>query len=64
MEAGGELNDYHLLSAARADLLRRAGRAGEAELHYRRAIELARNPAERRYLERRRSEVAALNGEQ
>jgi RNA polymerase sigma-70 factor (ECF subfamily) len=53
-----------LLSAARADLLRRAGRAGEAELHYRRAIELARNPAERRYLERRRSEVAALNGEQ
>ena len=64
VEAGGELNDYHLLSAARADLLRRAGRAGEAELHYRRAIELARNPAERRYLERRRSEVAALNGEQ
>ena len=64
VEAGGELNDYHLLSAARADLLRRAGRTGEAELHYRRAIELARNPAERRYLEGRRSEVAALNGEQ
>jgi RNA polymerase sigma-70 factor (ECF subfamily) len=58
VEAGGELNDYHLLWAARADLLRRAGRASEAEFHYCRAIELARNPAERRYLERRRSEVA------
>jgi RNA polymerase sigma-70 factor (ECF subfamily) len=58
VEAGGELGDYHLLPAARADLLRRAGRGGEAELHYRRAIELARNPAERLYLERRRREVA------
>jgi RNA polymerase sigma-70 factor (ECF subfamily) len=53
VEAGGELADYHLLPAARADLLRRAGRSSEAEAHYRRAIELARNPAERLYLERR-----------
>ena len=41
VEARGELGDYHLLPAARADLLRRAGRGREAEPHYRRAIELA-----------------------
>jgi len=57
VEAGGELGDYHLLPAARADLLRRAGRGREAEEHYRRAIELARNPAARLYLERRLREV-------
>jgi RNA polymerase sigma-70 factor, ECF subfamily len=57
VEAGGELGEYHLLPAARADLLRRAGRGREAEEHYRRAIELARNPAERLYLERRLREV-------
>ena len=59
VEAGGELGDYYLLPAARADLLRRAGRGREAETHYRRAIELARNPAERLYLERRQREVAS-----
>ena len=59
VEAGGELGDYHLLPAARADLLRRAGRGREAEVHYRRAVELARNPAERLYLERRLREVTA-----
>jgi len=59
VEAGGELGEYHLLPAARADLLRRAGRGREAEEHYRRAIELARNPAERLYLERRLREVTA-----
>jgi RNA polymerase sigma-70 factor (ECF subfamily) len=58
VEAHGELGDYHLLPAARADLLRRAGQAGAAATHYRRAIELARNPAERLYLERRLREVA------
>jgi RNA polymerase sigma-70 factor (ECF subfamily) len=58
VEAHGELGDYHLLPAARADLLRRAGRGGAAAKHYRRAIELARNPAERLYLERRLREVA------
>jgi RNA polymerase sigma-70 factor (ECF subfamily) len=57
VDAGGELGDYHLLPAARADLLRRAGRGREAKEHYRRAIELARNPAERLYLERRLREV-------
>jgi RNA polymerase sigma-70 factor (ECF subfamily) len=41
---------YHLLHAARADLLRRLGRGGEAAAAYRRAHELATNPADRRYL--------------
>ncbi len=54
-----ELRDYHLLPAARADLLRRAGRGVEARAHYARAIELATNAAERRYLERRLAEVVA-----
>ena len=58
VEAHGELGDYHLLPAARADLLRRAGQSGAAAMHYRRAIELARNPAERLYLQRRLREVA------
>jgi RNA polymerase sigma-70 factor (ECF subfamily) len=58
VEAHGELGDYHLLPAARADLLRRAGRGGAAAKYYRRAIELARTPAERLYLERRLREVA------
>jgi RNA polymerase sigma-70 factor, ECF subfamily len=46
-----------LLPVARADLLRRDGRGREAEGHYRRAIELARKPAERLYLEGRLREV-------
>ena len=48
-----DLPRYHLLPAAKADLLRRAGRMGEAAAAYREALELATNPAERRYLERR-----------
>jgi RNA polymerase sigma-70 factor (ECF subfamily) len=60
VEASGELGEYHLLSAARADLLRRAGRSHEAQPHYRRAIELATNPAERLYLERRLREVSGF----
>ena len=48
-----ELDRYHLFHAARADLLRRSGRTGEAELAYRRALELVTNPVERRYLMRR-----------
>lgn len=47
------LERYHLFHAARADLLRRAGRAGEATTHYRRALELVSNDAEREYLKRR-----------
>jgi len=59
LEARGELVDYHLLAAARADLFRRAGRAAEAAASYRRAISLAGNEAERRFLERRLREVSA-----
>jgi RNA polymerase sigma-70 factor (ECF subfamily) len=44
------LDRYHLLHAARADLLRRLGRTEEAAAAYRRAHELAVNPAERRFL--------------
>jgi RNA polymerase sigma-70 factor (ECF subfamily) len=52
------LDDYHLLHSARADLLRRSGRRAEAAAAYRRALELATNPVERSYLERRLAEVA------
>jgi RNA polymerase sigma-70 factor (ECF subfamily) len=44
------LDRYHLLHAARADLLRRIGRTAEAASAYRRAHELATNPADRRFL--------------
>jgi RNA polymerase sigma-70 factor, ECF subfamily len=51
------LDDYHLMHAARADLLRRLGRQDEAAGEYRRALALAPNPVERAFLERRLSEV-------
>jgi RNA polymerase sigma-70 factor (ECF subfamily) len=51
------LDDYHLLHAARADLLRRLGRRDEAAGAYRRALALAPNPVERDFLERRLAEV-------
>ena len=51
------LDEYHLLHAARADLLRRVGRRDEAAGAYRRALALAPNPVERAFLERRLSEV-------
>jgi RNA polymerase sigma-70 factor, ECF subfamily len=51
------LPGYHLLPAARADLLRRLGRRKEAASAYREALKLVTNDAERRYLERRLSEV-------
>jgi RNA polymerase sigma-70 factor (ECF subfamily) len=54
----GSLNGYHLFHSARADLLRRLGRSDEAAASYRRALELATNPVDRRFLERRLSEVA------
>jgi RNA polymerase sigma-70 factor, ECF subfamily len=47
------LERYHLLHAARADLLRRAGRREEAAGAYRRALALTANPVERDFLERR-----------
>ncbi|MGH3080593.1 MAG: RNA polymerase sigma factor [Gaiellaceae bacterium] len=52
------LDDYHLLHAARADLLRRLGRRDEAAGAYRRALSLAPNPIERAFLERRLEQVS------
>ena len=54
----GELTDYHLVHAARADFCRRLGRSGEARESYRAALALARQPAERRFLERRLAALA------
>ena len=59
LRESGELNGYHLLSAARADLLRRLGRRTEASQAYDEALALVRNPAERLYLERRRAQCRA-----
>ncbi|MFD5819403.1 RNA polymerase sigma factor [Streptomyces sp. NPDC127038] len=56
LEEEGELDAYHLLPATRADLLRRAGRRAEAAEAYERALELAENAAERRFLEKRLAE--------
>ena len=55
------LADYHLLHAARADLLRRLGRAGEACAAYREALARVGSAPERRFLERRLDEVAVKN---
>jgi RNA polymerase sigma-70 factor (ECF subfamily) len=57
LAATGELDDYHLLHAARADLLRRVGSTGEAAKSYARALALVTNDSERRFLERRLREV-------
>jgi RNA polymerase sigma-70 factor (ECF subfamily) len=57
IERSGALEGYHLLPAAQADLLRRLGRAEEARAAYRRALALVRHPAERRFLERRLSDL-------
>src|SRR5262245_6152704 len=53
IEQGGELADYYLLPATRADLLRRLGRTDQARASYGQALELAPTDAERRYLQRR-----------
>ncbi len=55
--ADGALDDYHLLHAARADLLRRAGRGIESRAAYDRALALVKNTAEREYLLRRQREI-------
>jgi RNA polymerase sigma-70 factor (ECF subfamily) len=54
----GDLADYHLAHAARADLCRRLGRHREARESYLRALELARQGSERRFLERRLAELS------
>ena len=55
----GDLDDYHLLHSARADLLRRIGSTEEAVKSYARALEQVTNDSERRFLERRLHEVQA-----
>ncbi|HSK37129.1 MAG TPA: RNA polymerase subunit sigma-24, partial [Actinomycetota bacterium] len=55
--AAGQLDAYHLAHAARADLLRRLGRTDDARAAYRRALDLARQGPERRFLERRLREL-------
>jgi RNA polymerase sigma-70 factor (ECF subfamily) len=58
--ARGDLSDYHLAHSARADLCRRLGRMAEARTSYERALGLARQAPERRFLERRLGEVTGL----
>jgi RNA polymerase sigma-70 factor (ECF subfamily) len=60
LAASGELDDYHLLHAARADMLRRLGSNDEAAASYETALRLAGNDSERRFLERRLNEVRSL----
>ncbi len=55
--ARGDLADYHLAHAARADLCRRLGRKTEARASYERALELTRQEPERRFLEQRLAEL-------
>jgi RNA polymerase sigma-70 factor (ECF subfamily) len=57
LAASGDLDRYHLLHAARADLLRRLGARAEAARSYQRAIALVTNEPERRFLERRLREI-------
>jgi len=59
LASGGDLDKYHLLHAARADLLRRLGASVEAAKSYERALELVANETERRFLVGR---LAAVRG--
>ena len=54
---GLDLDGYHYLHSTRAELLRRLGRADEAREAYDRALELVHSDEERRFLERRLSEL-------
>jgi len=60
LAAAGDLQSYHLLHAARADLLRRVGSKVEAAKSYEQALALVTNESERRFLERRLREVRAI----
>jgi RNA polymerase sigma-70 factor (ECF subfamily) len=59
--AGGELTDYHLAHSARADLCRRLGRTEDARTSYERALALAKQEPERRFLARRLAELQVTN---
>jgi RNA polymerase sigma-70 factor (ECF subfamily) len=62
LEEQGELEEFHLLPAARGDLLRRLGRIAEAAEAYGRALALATNDIERRFLRRRLAEIEKVGG--
>jgi RNA polymerase sigma-70 factor (ECF subfamily) len=55
----GDLPEYRLAHAARADLCRRLGRFEDARESYTRALSLTRQEPERRFLERRLAEVSS-----
>ncbi len=57
LESRRDLSGYHLLASARGQLLLRLGRFSEAAQTYARALSLATNPAERRFLSRRLEET-------
>lgn len=57
LETGAELDSYHYLHSARAELLRRLGRNADAAVAYRRSLEFAANDAERLFLQGRLEEV-------
>jgi RNA polymerase sigma-70 factor, ECF subfamily len=57
LESREKLSEFHLLPAARADLLRRQGKSAEAAQAYRRALALATNDVERRFLRRRLAQL-------
>lgn len=58
--ARGGLDEYYLAHAARADMQRRLGRGDAARASYERALALTGQPAERRFLEARLKELAAV----
>lgn len=60
LAASGDLDRYHLLHAARGDLLRRLGSLTDAAASYSRALALVTNDSERRFLERRLREVQTV----
>ncbi|HLA80557.1 MAG TPA: RNA polymerase subunit sigma-24, partial [Thermoleophilia bacterium] len=56
--ARGQLEEYHLAYSARAELCRRLGKTAEARASYERALALAQQEPERRFLGRRLAELA------
>jgi RNA polymerase sigma-70 factor (ECF subfamily) len=58
LEQSGQLENYHLLPSAQARLLEQLGKRDEASTHYRRALDLARNEPERRFLTARLASLA------
>jgi RNA polymerase sigma-70 factor (ECF subfamily) len=53
----GKLNDYHLAHSARAELCRKIGRTNEARASWERALALAQQDPERRFIERKLREL-------